>query len=169
MGIDIHKSATVNASADRLWEILGDDFEKVSDWASGVDSSGANVEVPVLDGATIGGRVCEAPGFGAIHETLTTFEPEQRSFAFVATASKIPSFVRNITNHTSVRPLGPDRAELQVRITADTDGLRGALVKPLMVRKFGKGIDSLIEDVSVFAESGKVSDKKTEALAKSGH
>jgi hypothetical protein len=168
MGIDISKTATVNVSADRLWSIVGDDFAKVGEWARGVDSSAPNPDAAVPEGASVGGRVCQAPGFGAINETFTSFDPEQRSYAFKATASKIPSFVRNITNHTSIKPLGPDRAELQLRITADTEGLRGAMVKPLMAHKFSTAIDGVIEDLSIFAESGQVSDGKTKALAKNG-
>jgi hypothetical protein len=29
MGMEVTKSAIVNVSADRLWSILGDDFDKV--------------------------------------------------------------------------------------------------------------------------------------------
>ncbi len=168
MGIEIGKTATVNVSAERLWSILGDDFDKVSEWASSVDASAVNPDAAVPEGAVIGGRVCQAPGFGAINETLTHYDPVERSYSFEATASKIPSFVRNITNHTTVTPLGPDRAKLEVRITADTDGIRGALVKPVMTRKFSSTIDQLIEDLTIFAQSGKPSAQKSKALAKAG-
>ena len=168
MGIDISKKATINVSADRLWSILADDFDKVGEWARAVDSSAPNTAVDAPEGANVGGRVCQAPGFGAINETFTRFEPEERTYAFQATASKIPSFVRNITNHTTVKPLGSDRAELQVRVTADTDGLRGAMIKPVMARKFSGTLDDLIDDVTTFAESGQISGQKLTALAKAG-
>jgi hypothetical protein len=168
MGIEVTKNAIVNVSADRLWSILADDFDKIGEWARGVDSSGPNTDAAVPDGASVGGRVCQAPGFGAINETFTSFDPEQRSFAFEATASKIPSFVRNLTNHTSVKSLGPDQSEVQLRLTADTLGVRGALVKPVMNRKFSQAIDVVIEDLKIFAESGQISGEKTKALAKAG-
>jgi hypothetical protein len=168
MGLNISKQATIDVSADELWAILADNFDKVGVWARGVDSSAPNTAAEIPDGAGVGGRVCQAPGFGAIEETFTAFDQEERSYAFEATASKIPSFVRNITNHTTVKALGPDRSEVQIRITADTDGVRGALVKPVMVRKFGRGIDQILEDLTVYAESGEISDEKTKALAKAG-
>lgn len=168
MAIAISKSTTINVSADQLWSILGDDFANVGQWARAVDSSAVNLEAPAIEGADIGGRVCQAPGFGSINETFTSFDPEERSYAFVATASKIPSFVRNITNHTKITPIGPNTSKLEVAITADTDGLRGAMVKPIMTRKFGAAIDGLFEDVAVYAETGKVSDGKTKALVKAG-
>ncbi len=168
MGIEVTKNAIVNVGADRLWSILADDFDKIGEWARGVDSSGPNTDAAVPDGASVGGRVCQVPGFGAINETFTSFDPVERSYAFEATASKIPSFVRNLTNHTSVKSLGPDQSEVQLRLTADTVGVRGALVKPVMTRKFSRAIDVVIEDLKIFAESGKISSEKTKALAKAG-
>lgn len=168
MTIEIQKTATINADADRLWTILGDEFTEVSRWASAVDSSVADTNAEVLAEAEVGGRVCEVPGFGTINETLTSFEPTERSYAFTATASKIPSFVSNIVNHTKITPIDDQRSELTIRITAEASGLRGAVVRPMMARKFGATLDGLIDDVRVFAETGDVSADKTEALAKAG-
>ena len=168
MGMEITKNAIVNVSADRLWSILADDFDKIGEWARGVDSSGPNTGAAIPEGASVGGRVCQAPGFGAINETFTSFDPVGRSYAFEATASKIPSFVRDLTNHTLVKSLGAEQSEVQLRITADTPGVRGALVKPIMSRKFSKGLDGVLEDLKIFAESGKILSEKTKALAKAG-
>ncbi len=166
MGIEISKTGTIGVSADRLWSILSDEFDRVGEWARAVDSSAAHPEAIAPDGASVGGRVCQAPGFGAIDETFTAFDPERRSYAFQASASKIPSFVRDITNHTSVRPLGPDRAEVTFRITAEALGLRGAMIKPVMERRFSSTVDGLIEDLRAYAETGRVSGAKSKALAK---
>ena len=168
MGIEVSKTATINVSAGRLWSILAADFDKIGEWARGVDSSAPNPNAEIPEGASVGGRVCQAPGFGAIDESFTSFDAEQRSYAFEATASKIPSFVRNITNHTTVKELGPEQSEVQLRITADTDGIRGAIVKPIIGRKFSRGIDQIVEDLTIFAESGKISSQKAKALAKAG-
>ena len=168
MGLDISKKATINVSADRLWSILADDFDKIGEWARGVDSSAPSTSAKVLDGAAVGGRVCQAPGFGVINETFTQFDPQERTYAFKATASKVPNFVKNITNHTAVKAIDPDRAEVQFRITADTHGLRGAIAKPILTRKLGRAIKDTFEDMTVFAESGQISSQKTKALAKAG-
>jgi len=168
MGMEVTKNAIINVSADRLWSILGDDFDKVGEWARGVDSSGPNTDAAVPEGANVGGRVCQAPGFGAIKETFTSFDPVEHSYAFEATASKIPSFVRNLTNHTVVKSLGPEQSEVQLRTTADTPGVRGALVKPIIARKLSGGLDTFLEDLKIFAESGKISSEKSKALAKAG-
>jgi len=168
MGIEISKKAVINVSADRLWSILADDFDKIGEWARGVDSSGPNTDAAVPEGANVGGRVCQAPGFGAIKETFTSFDPVERSFSFEATASKLPTFVRNVTNRTLVTSLGPEQSEVQLRTTADTPGVRGALVKPIIARKLSGGLDTFLEDLKIFAETGKISSEKSKALAKAG-
>lgn len=168
MGMEVAKNATFNVSADRLWSILADDFDKVGEWASGVDSSGPNTNAAAPEGASVGGRVCQTPGFGAINETFTSFDPVERSFSFEATASKLPKFVRNVTNHTSVKSLGPEQSEVQLRTTADTPGLRGALIKPIITRQITRAIDAFVEDLTIFAETGKISNEKTKKLAEAG-
>jgi hypothetical protein len=168
MGMEVTKNAIVNVSADRLWSILGDDFDKVGEWASGVDSSGPKTDAAVPDGASVGGRVCQVPGLGAVDEAFTSFDPAERAYAFAATASKIPSFVHNLTNHTVVNSLGSEQSEVQIKITADTEGVKGTLVKPVMTRQFNQAIDGFLEDLKIFAESGKISSTKSKALANAG-
>ena len=64
MGIEIHKTATVDVSADRLWTILADEFDRVGEWARAVDSSAANVSLEVPDGASVGGGGLANPAVG---------------------------------------------------------------------------------------------------------
>lgn len=168
MGIEIHKTATMNVSADRLWTILAEEFDSVGEWARAVDSSAPRLDVDTPEGASVGGRVCQVPGFGAVNETFTSYDAEARTFSFAATASKIPSFVRNIINHTEVTSIGPDKSQVRLGITADTDGVRGAFVKPMMTRKFNKVIDGSLEDLATYAETGEISSAKSKALAKAG-
>jgi hypothetical protein len=168
MGMEISKNAIVNVSADRLWSILADDFDNIGEWASGVDSSGPKTDAPVPEGASVGGRICQVPGLGAVNEAFTSFDPVERSYAFEATASNIPSFVRNLTNHTVVKSLGPEQSEVQLKITADTEGVEGAQAEPELTRQFSQTIDGFLEDLKIFAESGQISSQKTKALANAG-
>jgi hypothetical protein len=164
----ISKKAIINVSADQLWSILADDFDKIGEWASGVDSSGPKTDAAIPEGANVGGRVCQVPGFGAVDEAFTSFNPVERSFSFGATASEIPSFVRNLTNNTVVKSLGPEQSEVQIRTTADTEGVEGAQAEPELTRQFSQGIDGAVADLKIFAESGKISSKKSKALANAG-
>jgi hypothetical protein len=169
MRIEISKKHTFDVGADRVWAILGDDFDKVGQWARGVDRSAPNRGTVAPEGARVGGRVCQTPGFGAIEETFTSFDASHCSYAFQASASNMPSFVRNLTNHTTVRGLSPNHCEVELKITAGAAGIRGVLAKPVITRKFSQAIDELFEDLRVFAETGDVSAEKTKAMAKASH
>lgn len=62
---------TINASADKVWHVMGDDFVHVSKWANGVLTSvpNPNSEQKFSDAPT-GGRVCQVKGFGEIVEDI---------------------------------------------------------------------------------------------------
>ena len=59
------KQITVNASAERVWKIIGEDFNDISEWSSFVLTSEANPDVP--EG---GGRVCNVKGVGDVVENI---------------------------------------------------------------------------------------------------
>ena len=69
----VNRQLTINASADKLWQILGDDYAKVGDWTTQVLSSAPNPDLPVGQG-----RVCETDGFGDAKETITHYDEKRR-------------------------------------------------------------------------------------------
>lgn len=73
--IRVERIESIEASADRLWQILADEFTEVASWASTIDHSKANADAPTrIDGASTGGRVCEIPGFGVTDERFIRFD-----------------------------------------------------------------------------------------------
>jgi len=57
---DIKKSTVVNVSAEKVWEIIGNDFLNISNWVGGINASYSNpAETQILQGAPAGGRICE--------------------------------------------------------------------------------------------------------------
>jgi len=124
--IDITETATVNASADRLWEILSDDFLSVSTWASTVASSeAAPAAVRALAGAATGGRLCEVPGFGQTDERITRQDAATKTISYSVAAKKIPGFTKGMENTWTVRATGDNRSTVTIRLSADTPGVMG--------------------------------------------
>ena len=76
MTFEIKKQFTIDASTDRVWDILVDQFEDVADWATGVTTSVPRPETTVYPDGTSGGRVCEVIGFGATDERLVHYDRE---------------------------------------------------------------------------------------------
>jgi hypothetical protein len=167
MSLQITKTFNIDTDPDSLFEKLTTEFTEVADWASGIDSSGPDPKYqPVADGVP-GGRVCQVPGLGRVDEQLVRYEPESHTFAFTVNAKKIPSFVSDLKNTYSLRPVGQATA-VTMNLTAEVSGPLGAIMKPMMRRKFDKALEAIGGDLASIVESGKVSDRKAKELAQAG-
>ena len=166
--LEVANTYTINASADRLWEVLVDEFTDVAKWASGLDGSGPNPSLaPVPEGADPTGRQCVVPGLGLTDERITVFDPAQRTFGYAVQAEKIPSFVHNMENVWRLVPKGPQRTEVQQVLQADVVGA-GNLMRPMMKLQFGKLLRTVKADLEAYAVTGQVSPQKARELAKAG-
>ncbi len=99
--MEFSREITIDAPVEKVWKIIGTDFNEISEWASPVLDSHAN---PALaDGEE--GRICQAEGFGEIVETLYQYDDQGRALAFTLEADKNPFFMKKIE---SVQPLNND-------------------------------------------------------------
>ena len=164
MTLQIENDFVIDAPIDRVWEILADEFEHVGRWASGLASSGPNPQVQPLDDGMAGGRVCEIPGFGYSDERLVEYRPADRHLAYSFDAEKLPGFVSNVINRWTLRRRGSSTA-VSMRFSADVSGPLGAVMKPMMRRKFAKTLAAVEADLTAYAETGAVSAAKASELA----
>lgn len=164
--ITIDKTDTINASADRVWEILSNGFADVGSWASAVDHSEAHEKAAAPAGAAVGGRTCEVPGFGFTDERFTRYDDADKTFSFSIEAEKIPGFFKNLESTWKVVPTGPNTSEVTTKIAGEATGVMGALASPMMKRKFSGLLNQGYEDLRFYAETGQVSDAKRKAQAK---
>ena len=166
MSLSIEKEIVVDGTSAQVWEVMVERFEHVADWASGVTSSGPNpAATNIVNGAPTGGRLCDVPGFGELDERLVMHDPEQRRFAYTADAEKIPGFVQNLRNDWELVPKG-SQTLVKMRLSADVSGPLGAIMKPMMRRKFDKAVAGIGADLKSWIETGKVSPIKARELSK---
>ncbi|WP_088314212.1 SRPBCC family protein [Kineosporia sp. R_H_3] len=159
--ISVTSTARVDVPADRLWSVLADEFESISHWASTIPVSGHNdVAAAVVDGAPSVGRSCTIPGFGVTDERFTHFDAARRTFTYSVAATKMPSFVTSVENTWTVRDLGGGRSEATSVATAHVAGLVGALAAPMMRLQLARTLRPTLEDLKVYAETGRVSARK---------
>ena len=164
--ITIDKTDTINASSERIWEILSDGFTDIGSWASAVDHSEAHDKAAAPAGASAGGRTCQVPGFGFTDERFTHFDEANKTLSFSVEAEKIPGFFKNMESTWKVVSTGPNTSTVTTKIAGEATGVKGALVRPMMKRKFSGLLDQGYEDLKVYAETGQVSDAKRNAQAK---
>ncbi len=161
--MQLKNTVAVNADADRLWSIVAHDFDKVGEWSSAVASSGPNPDAPTPDGALVGGRVCDVPGFGDLKETFTAYDESRKQFTFRVTG--MPSFITLAQNTVAVRPTGNNKSEVSLNIQMETNAI-GKVMGPMFKVKLRNTINLFLEELKVYAESGQISKKKQKQLAK---
>ena len=155
-------SRTVNASVERVWEIVADRYVDTGDWASAVYVSSARPGVPKAAGAPALGRVCQT-SLGTFTETIEAWDPEARTLTYSATGDKMPGFVRNLRNTWTLVPLGGGRTEARVALSADIAFPFNVLMGWLMKRQFRSAIGDTLDDLATYAETGRVSARKGKA------
>ena len=56
MHIQLNDQITIKAPAKKVWSVLAHDFADIGQWASSIPASKANADLPVPEGAEVGGR-----------------------------------------------------------------------------------------------------------------
>jgi len=157
--MEIQLKQEINASAEKVWNVLAHQFAEISSWAPGTESSRAIIigEVPgefeVAKDAPVPGRVTPNP-LGEVTEVLTKFSEENKTFTFEA-AGPAPVFSHG-ANNTSVVALGEDRCLATFDIHLAPNGIFN-LFCPLLKRRFEtskRGPAGMIQDLKVYVEKG---------------
>lgn len=149
--MEFTKQITVNAPANTVWEIVGTNFNEISEWASPVLTSRAN---PDLEPGQ-NGRVCQVKGAGQLVETITRYDDQGRKLSFTVEGEKMPFFMKHVENTWSVRPQGHEQSVVQVNANITLSPLFNLLSGPLS-KALGKQGEAILSDLKQFAETEKV-------------
>ncbi len=164
MTTTIERSITIDAPPEQVWQVAAHEFDRVGEWTSQVEVSSPNRAAPVPDDARVGGRVCVAPGFGDIKETITRYSEQGRTFTYAAEG--LPGFVTQMDNTWTVSPVGADRAKVTMRVEMDTNAFPGKLMAPIMKRKLASAIGIFQDELKLWVERGELSPAKRKLNAK---
>lgn len=163
--MQIKKQFTVNASADRLWEIMGLQFDRVSDWASSIhDSQGRNSGI-VPQGLPFSGRVCQT-SMGSFQEKILKYDEHKKMISYDAKGDKMPFFVKHLANNWTFTPLGGGKCKVDMCMEISILPVFDLLMGPMMRMQMGGTIDQVIEELTYFAENGTPHPRKLEAQQK---
>lgn len=160
--MDIQRNITINAPADQVWDLLANRFHDVGTWASIIGESTALSTQNLATG--IADRVCDTPD-GVFKEQMTRFDEQARTFAYVAYEG-LPGFVREGGNSWGVRDIGDGKTEVSMHMKFDLNPIAAALMGWMMKRQMTKAGEGVLDDLKVYVETGKVSERKAAAMAK---
>ena len=164
--VKMSKSVVVNVSANDLWQIVGPGFAEAGKWSTAVDNSVGHGEGK-FDGATCDTRSCDlsAKGFSSVKERITEYDDSNRTLAFDVLEG-MPGFVTYTNNRTIITDLGKDQSQAELKITMYMKPFMGWLLGGMLKKNLNDLIDSALDDLKVFAETGKPSGRKQARMKK---
>ena len=156
--IQVNVSVDINASADKVWDILGKQFAEIDKWSSTVITSKVVSFDSVPDGivasrnSKVAGRTTTSKALTAT-EILTEYSDENREFTFVS--ANTPKFLEYGRNHSYITDLGNNTCKVTFEVEMKINGIL-RLFKGKFKKKFIKAMTQVHQDLKVYAETGKV-------------
>lgn len=156
--MQIQLKQEINASAEKVWDILAHQFAEIADWAPNIESSRVLDinEVPgqfkVAESAPIPGRVTPNP-LGDVTEVLTEYSEENKTFKFEV-AGPAPIFSYS-ANRTKVTDQGRDKCLVTFDLHLEPNGIF-RLFSPILKRRFQTskfGPAGMIKDLKDYVEN----------------
>ena len=164
--VKMSKSIIVNVSSEELWQIIGPQFTEAGKWSTAVDHSAGHGEGQ-FEGATCETRSCDlsAKGFKSVNEKIVEYDEPNKTMSFDVFEG-MPSFVLKANNRTVISGLSPNKSKAELTITMHLKPFMGAIMGGMFKKNLSNLIDSALDDLKVFAETGKPSERKLARMAK---
>jgi hypothetical protein len=162
--VKVSSETIIDASADRVWEIVGHQFTRIGEWATAIPASRPSSQTPGAAEAPVAGRVCETglPMVPAVEETILAYDEGGRTLTYAGAG--LPRFVREARNQWSVIPLDDQRARVRVEAIIEMRGLVGLLfAAPFRLWAARVGGNTL-DDLKHYVELGRPSTRKQRQL-----
>ena len=150
--MELRAEVIIDAPAEAAWEVVGERFGQIGEWAKPITSSSLDGDPAV--GAT---RTCVVASFGpfkagAMTERLSAFDPLSMYLKYEST-SGMPAFVQLAENRWSVHPLSDASCVVRTQATLE---LRGAarVLGPLVSWRLQLEADRVLDDLRHQVEHG---------------
>ena len=128
------KQVTVNASAEKVWEVAAREFANIGVWATAVSHSVANNELASVNNSPVGGRLCDT-SIGKISEEFTAYDDDKQTFSFKGVFDS--KMLQSVTNTTELRSI--DENTTEVKITPNIElSFIGSLMSPMIRMQLSK-------------------------------
>ena len=126
--MNIIKKTTINKPVEEVWEVLGNQFEQISNWASVIKESKVYGDSK-LNGVNYSIRETNTLN-GITKQELTSFDPEKYSLSYKS-ISGTPPIIEEVRAHWNLAKTNSNTTELVMDFTADMKGL-GFILVPIV-------------------------------------
>jgi carbon monoxide dehydrogenase subunit G len=151
----IIKSLTINKPIDEVWEVLGNQFDKIDRWSSLISKS--EVSGPsTMQGVNYSVRSTTTKT-GISKQELTRFDTENHVLGYKSIAGT-PPIIKQVNAEWRLTNNG-NTTRLVLDFNAEMKGI-GHIIAPIAKMKLGKVGDELLDDFKFYVENGKPHPRK---------
>lgn len=158
----IQRHITIDAPPEKVWKVLGQDFDQVDQWASSVTHSVSRTGGQKLASAPMAGRTCETE-IGPVKEAILEFDEDQRIVAYSAQAQDFPFFVKDMQNRWALTEAPGRRTEVDMLMSARLLFPFNLVMTLPMKMQIGKLLTFAVEELKHYVETGKPHPRKVQA------
>ena len=158
----------INAPVDKVWKVVAHDFHKADEWVSTINHSRVRPEAgpaPGLAPLETAGRACDTT-LGGFKETIVHYDEQHHRFGYQAEGEKMPFFVKKMVNNWTVKPRGPHRSLVDMKLDIELMPVIGTLMQPMMKLQLSKVLREATEELKHFVETGEPHPRKVAAMKK---
>ena len=155
----IIKELSIAKPVEEVWEVLGNQFGEIDNWASIISHSEVSGQA-ILPGVNYSIRSTKTTQ-GDTQQELTGFNPDKHEISYKS-ISGTPAIIKQVSAHWSLKKEGENNTHLMLDFTAEMKGL-GFILAPIAKIKLGKVGDVLLDDFKYYVENGKPHPRKVSA------
>ncbi len=154
--MEFSKEITINAPAEKVWDILAHQFADVGSWARSISESSVNRDAQNVGNSPVGGRVCST-SIGHISEEFIDYDEEGMTFSFKGVITS--KMFTSVISTNLVTAIDDNTSKVTVTPSINLTPL-GMLMYPLIKMNLSKTINEVLLDLKYFAENDKPSPEK---------
>ena len=160
----VSSETIIEASADRVWEVVGHQFARIGEWATAIPASRPKSQAPGPVAAPVAGRVCETglPIVPLVEERIVAYDEAGRTLTY--TGAGLPRLVKEARNRWTVTAVDDQRAHVRVEATIELRAVGRLLAVPFRLWSARVGANTL-DDLKHYVEVGRPSRAKQRQLA----
>ncbi|WP_350286847.1 SRPBCC family protein [uncultured Croceitalea sp.] len=152
----VNKTIQVNASAQKVWEVLYTNYGDACDWASTVNES----KEREVAGSDYIGRTCSTV-FGDVSEIIDRADAKKMELQYHL--DDTPFIMKTATANWKVKPLNQDAASVTMDLDVTLATIPGLLMGWMIKPKMRKDIYQTMDDLKYYIETGNQSEAKIES------
>ena len=153
--MNISQQITVNASADKVWSIVGTDYANAKKWATRMLDSRSGDDL-----GSMGGRYVNTVEYGEATETLYQFDNEQRELAYTVNGN-LPPVITDVTTGWRVEANGKNQSTVTTTFGAK---MLNPEMEGMISQRLLQGLVPLLEELKHYAENDQPHPRKQEQL-----